>query len=264
MPTTAKTILDPLNLIEISSGVAAWRLLSWDTEQFGFPAASLERMEASGSYDESRRAKRELLERTIEACRIAGVRHLTARAGVDETSAIHALEAAGFELIDAIQTFEVCVMGAQFVTGVRLFRRADLPAVVEIGRSAFHYDRFHADSSLPPGAADRIYATWTRNCCLGAASDAVLVAEDEKRVAGFVACRQNTDHGVIVLVATAGWARGRGIAKRITLSSLAWFEQQRIRRVEVGTQLKNIPAGRLYESCGFRLARAGFTFRRTL
>jgi hypothetical protein len=39
-----------------------------------------------------------------------------------------------------------------------------------------------------------------------------------------------------------------------------WFADQVLKAVEVATQFRNIPAARLYESLGFRLARTSLTF----
>jgi ribosomal protein S18 acetylase RimI-like enzyme len=118
--------------------------------------------------------------------------------------------------------------------------------------------------------ADRVNETWTRNCCLGSAADAVVVAEEEGRVASYVTCQADSQadrqarNGIIVLVATAVWARGRGAARRASAAALHWFAERGIETVEVGTQLRNIPAARLYESLGFRLTRTSLTFRKVL
>ena len=254
--------------IEIPAGVAEWRRLQWDTEQFGFPAARLDLLDAHGSYVECRACKRDLLASVLHECREAGIRHLSARVDTSDLSTIHALEEVGFELIDGIQTFLLPLDGnhASAPSGTRLFDPRDLPEVLEIGRTAFVFDRFHADPALSPAVADRINESWTRNCCLGTAADAVVVAEEEGRVASYVPCRADgkAGHGIIILVATAEWARGRGAARRASSAALHWFADQGLKAVEVGTQLRNIPAARLYEGLGFRLARTSLTFRKVL
>lgn len=261
----ASPILDQLRRIETSTGAAAWRRLAWDTEQFGFPAARLERLEASGPFDQARRVKRNLLGLVLEECRFDGIRHLTARVEAGDFSAIHALEEAGFVLIDGIHTFVLRLdkVDAPAPAGTRMFCIDDLQAVLDIARTSFVYDRFHADPSLEPGTADRVNVVWTRNCCAGTAADAVLIAEEQGRVASYVAGRvdRKANQGVIVLVATAEWARRRGAARRATLAALHWFLQQGAEAVEVGTQLSNTPAARLYESLGFRTAATSLTLR---
>jgi len=231
-------------------------------------AARLDVLEASGAYEEARAQKRELLAKVLDECREAEVRYLSARVDTGDFSTIHVLEEAGFELIDGIQTFGILLNGnhAMAPPGTRLFEEGDLPEVLEIGRTAFTFDRFHADPALSPRVADQVNESWTRNCCLGIAADAVVVAEEEERVASYVTCRadRTADRGIIILVATAEWARGRGAARRASSAALHWFSTQGVGSVEVGTQLRNIPAARLYESLGFRLTRTSFTFRKIL
>jgi ribosomal protein S18 acetylase RimI-like enzyme len=70
--------------------------------------------------------------------------------------------------------------------------------------------------------------------------------------------------GTIVLVATAAEARGRGVARQATGAALASMRRHAVDVAQVGTQLANIPAARLYESCGFRLAGVDLTFRKLL
>lgn len=253
---------------ETVGATAIGRTLAWDTEQFGVAAACVDLLQSSGSYAEARLQKREVLGLLLGQCRESGVRHLSARVTTEDLTTIHALEEAGFELIDGIQTFALSLDGRHDSApgSSRLFEVRDLPAVLEIARTAFTVDRFHADTALSSEVADRANESWTRNCCLGVAADAVLVVEEEGRIAGYVSCRADRErrYGVIVLVATAKWARGRGVGRRATLAALDWIGRQGLEAVEVGTQLRNIPAARLYEGLGFRLTRTSLTFRKVL
>jgi RimJ/RimL family protein N-acetyltransferase len=258
----------PLRRIETPGGAAEWRTLEWDSEQFGIPAARLDLLESCGPYAEARAEKQKLLASVLDQCANAGIRHLSARVDTGDFTTIHALEAAGFELIDGIQTFLLSLNGdhASAPPDTRLFEAKDLPKVLEIGRTAFVFDRFHADQALSRDVADQVNESWTRNCCLGVVADAVVVAEEEGRVASYVTCRTDDEakRGIIILVATAEWARGRGAARRASSAALHWFASQGMEAVEVGTQLRNIPAARLYESLGFRMARTSLTFRKVL
>lgn len=254
--------------IENTAGVAVWSALPWDTEQLGIAAARVDVLTASGPYAEARAKKQQLLALIVEECRTSRIRYLSARVDGGDLAAIHALENAGFELIDGIQTFSI-QLNRSTVTmppGTRLFRQRDLSQVVSIGKSAFEFDRFHADPALSKSVADELNKTWTKNCCLGIAADAVLISAEGHRVASYVTCRidRRSNHGSIGLVATAAWARGKGFAKRTSLAALNWFACQGMEFVEVGTQLRNVPAARLYGSLGFRQISTSFTFRKVL
>ena len=86
-------------------GAGGWCTLPLDSEQFGFGAGRVEFLVADGDYHESRKIKTWLLEKILGGCSTHGVRHLTARAQAGDLTTIHSLEKAGFEMIDAIQTF---------------------------------------------------------------------------------------------------------------------------------------------------------------
>jgi dTDP-4-amino-4,6-dideoxy-D-galactose acyltransferase len=275
------TLVPPQSFrIETSTGVAEWRTLEWDSEQFGMPAARLDRLAVPGSYTIARAHKRKLLSLVLGQCLETGIRYLTARVDTGDFSSIHALEESGFELVDGIQSFLLSLNpieashpndasnpnAASAPTGTRIFEPRDLPQVLAIARTAFVFDRFHADPQLSPAIADRVNESWTRNCCLGSAADITVLSEDGGRISSFVACRADREarRGSIILVATAEWARGRGMARRASLAALHWFAGQGMESVEVGTQFRNIPAACLFQSLGFRLFQTALTFRRIL
>lgn len=263
------TLVPPQSFrIESSTGVAEWRTLEWDSEQFGMPAARLDRLAVPGSYTVARAHKRKLLSLVLGQCLETGIRYLTARVDTGDFSSIHALGEHGFELVDGIQSFlfALSTNDPPAPAGTRVFEPGDLPQVLAIARTAFVFDRFHADPQLSPAIADRVNECWTRNCCLGSAADITVLAEDEGRISSFVACRADREarRGNIILVATAEWARGRGMARRASLAALHWFAGQGMESVEVGTQFRNIPAACLFQSLGFRLFQTALTFRRIL
>ena len=258
------------------TGIAAWRVLRWDTEQFGFPAARLELLAAAGDYPVARETLGSLLRETLSDAQAQGIRHMVARVDAGNLAAIHALEEGRFETIDGIQTFALRLRRSSPGPGTsvetRLYRDADLPQVLAIARNAYILDRFHADTALTAEKADAVNQEWVRNSCLGKAADAVIVACAGDRVLGYVTCKLHRETsaalglslGSIGMVATAAVARGRGVATTGTRAALEWFRGRNVDLVEVGTQMRNIAAGRLYEKCGFRLSAASLTLRKVL
>jgi len=233
--------------------------LPWDSEQFGFPAARL---------DALARETPEGIAALAACAKAQGVRHLTARVSANDLATIHALEMNAFHLVDGIQTFELSLEHPipPAAGRVRNFRDEDLEALLAIARTAYVHDRFHVDSAIPTEIADRIHETWVRNSCSGLAADAVIVAEhaDTREPAAYVTCKCADGIGTIILVATAQSARGLGLARAATFGALAYFKRRGCTHVHVGTQLRNVAAGRLYESCGFRLRAVSLTYRKLL
>ncbi len=248
--------------------------LEWDTRMLGRPAARVNWLIASGDYQTGLERKRQLLDRLLEdACR-RGVEHLTARVAANDPSSIHALQSRGFVLLDSIVTFSRPSTAPADPSGgvaVRLWRSGDLESLRRIAASSFSCDRYHADPEIPNEVADRLHADWIENSCRGFA-DAVLVAELEELpggVAGFTTVKIDRpaaqELGVriaaIVLVATDQRARGRGIGGMLTGAAIEWCRTQAVHIVEVGTQLRNVRACRLYAAMGFQIVDGSVSLR---
>jgi len=258
-------------------GFASLSKLPWDSEQIGLPAARLDYLVAVGAYPEQCRVKQALLTAVLEYGLGYSVKHLSARLDASDLSSQHVLEQAGFILVDCILTFALDLVSVTLANpsagiNIRLATPSDGEAAAELASQVYICDRFHSDPVIPKERADGLHATWLRNSCAGKVADVVVLAEDHQGLLGFVTCKLLRDTkvhlgklvGTIVLVATAKQARGRGIARATTLAALAWFRQQGANIVEVGTQLRNIPASRLYQSCGFRLVGSSISLRKLL
>ena len=255
--------------------LAVWTRLGWDSEQLGYGAGRLDHLVALGKHKQQWGLKEVMLNTVLGDCIRQGIRHLSARGNASDLTTIHLLEQHGFITVDGILTFSLDIQDAHFPTkveglDVRLSRPEDVEQIKDIARSSYVHDRFHSDPSIPKEIADSIYAVWMENACLGRVADAVVVAERDGRVLSYVACK--VDHqaieylgfgiGTIVLVATAAGTRGQGLARATTYGALNWFREHEVKIVEVGTQLRNIPASRLYEACGFELVASSLSLRK--
>lgn len=253
--------------ITAGNGVACWTPLPWDSRMYGFPAARLDLAVAADAA--SRRA---LVAQVLASAARCGIRHMIARVDAGDIALAAELTLAGFTLIDGIQTFSL-PLPAPVLPGsgveTRLFQPADLDQILALARTAYVFDRFHADDSLDSATADRINEEWLRNSCSGQSADAVVVAVSGSEVLSYVTCKMDRDCaatlgftvGTIVMVATAAHARRQGAAAAGTHAAIDWFQRQGAGIVQVGTQLRNIPAARLYERCGFRLTANSLTWR---
>jgi GNAT superfamily N-acetyltransferase len=215
----------------------------------------------------------ELIPQLLKEAEKEGINHLSIRAEASQISLIQALEKQGFIVVDALVTFgrttshHVTESAHSFT--IRFAEPRDKEVISELGGRAFRVDRFHNDPEIAPSKADEIYREWSRNSVEGRAADAVVIAEDSRRLLGFVTCRLITDTleplgspvGVIPLVATDEQHRRAGVARAMTLRAINWFHEQGAEICEVGTQLANIPACRLYESCGFRIVSSNVSLR---
>lgn len=259
------------------TGFAALSALPWDSELLGVSAARLDYLVATGSYADQYQIKDVLLKEVLAQAKVQAIQHLSVRVDASDLSGLHLLEQAGFISVDAIITFALDVKSlppAPVDNGIstRIAGPSGGEATARLARKAYVYDRFHSDPALPFERSDELHAAWLRNSCAGLAADVVVLAEDKDGLLGFVTGKLQRDTkahlgkliGTIVLVATDQRARGRGVARKTTASAVDWFRQQGADIVEVGTQLRNISASRLYQRCGFDLVGSSVSLRKLL
>jgi ribosomal protein S18 acetylase RimI-like enzyme len=255
-------------------GLIVLQGLAWDSRQLGLSAGRIDYF-ASDPDLQPYAVKNELLRRALEAAGEQKIQYLTARLDARDLSGVHVLEQSGFITVDGIVTFgrrapsQPIEIQNQDIT-IRLATQADAEAAAEIARSAFIYDRFHADPAIPSDVADRLHFEWVRNSCSGVAADAVVLGFVGGELAGFVTCKIQSDSekylgekiGTVVLVATREGYRGKGVAASLTAASVNWFATRGVTVIEVGTQLRNTPASRLYQRCGFEIVGASSSLRK--
>lgn len=185
----------------------------------------------------------------------------------DRGDLLAAFGTAGFYAIDVNVSFvyEGPPVGAA-PAGVEIGEAepADRDGVVEIA-GTFVYTRFHLDPAIPNEVADRLKRAWVTSCLDGRRGVRVWVARASGRPVGFLTVVAGVRDGVpyrrIDLVGVAPEARGRGIGRALARTFLA-EEGKEAPRLEVGTQVANIPSIRLYESLGFRLFAAEHVLHR--
>ncbi|MBM3492285.1 MAG: GNAT family N-acetyltransferase [Alphaproteobacteria bacterium] len=215
---------------------------AFDSEQLGRPVVRL----APAIAEHPERLRQETAAWRRGGVWLASLRLLAERAaGCEDVLAEH-----GFRRIETLVTFERSTAAPPpAVYPVERATREDGHEAIAIARSAFRYDRYHADPLVPNAAADRLKGAWVANSLAGRA-EAVLVARWDGRVAGFVTLMQTAEAGVIDLVATAPAAQGRGIGRALVAASLAFVAGRRP-RLRVATQADNVASQRLYRGCGF-------------
>lgn len=175
---------------------------------------------------------------------------------------IATLEDGGFRLVDTNITFDKQISSARPQPAghcsVRFARPEDEELTVELARRSFRYSRFHLDPQVSPAKADEIKAEWVRNYFLGQRGDAMVIAEVDGAIAGFIQLLKQNDTLVIDLIAVDDAHRRKSIAS--DMIAFAETEIENCTKLVVGTQLANVPSMRMYEKSGFRIAGASYVF----
>lgn len=171
--------------------------------------------------------------------------------GSEDRESIRAAEESQFHLTDLRLTLEKPLSGAiSMPAAVRPARESDVAELANIAGTSHTDSRFYYDSGFPRERCDALYATWAEKSCRGWA-DAVFVAEQAGRAAGYITCHDDKTSGRIGLVGVAEWARGGGLGRQLIQASLSFFAARQLPLVTVVTQGRNIGAQRLYQRDGF-------------
>lgn len=184
---------------------------------------------------------------------------VSARVDASDTTACDELSSAGFECIETLVTLEASLPATlDMPDNVIVAGGEERQACLDIARTTFSFDRFHADLRVSNTLADCLKETWVRNSLDGRA-DVVLSALDRGLAVGFVTCLSSDDAGVIDLIAVAPGHQGRGIGKRLVQAAKAYYAGRRA-LMRVGTQEANSASLALYQSQGFIRVRTQYTY----
>jgi ribosomal protein S18 acetylase RimI-like enzyme len=206
---------------------------------------------------------------------------LLCRAMPSDTAVIHALESAGFLLMDTLLNFVFDCRGrgpndhqhqAPEGFALRLATTSDIERLADVAHSAFagHFGRFHADPRIGQAAATRIYQEWIRSCANGWA-DWIVVAVRGDRIAGYSAWKRPSPldqrHGMRLGHYSIGAVHpdffGRGLFTALTH---AGTEQLRSSAdwIEAPTHIENYAVQRGFLRLGWRIAGAQHSFHKWL
>lgn len=242
--------------------------LGWDSELLGRKCGRFE------IYTTDRITASDQLKKVIQSAMQFAIKdnfqHLYVRVPSSWFAVANVLSKIGFLYTDGLLLFSIDLNKSKVKSDcemVRIASQSDLNSCVNLAKNSFRQTRFHSDPSISYTEAESIYEQWVRNS-FSTAADSVVIAEINQQIAGFVTCKHQHDtyeitgkrFGTIGLVATAEKFRGQGVGKIVTFGALDWFVSQGIDLVEVGTQISNMPASRLYEACGFKLTSTSLTF----
>ncbi len=247
----------------------------FDTEVLGFPCAKVTTMAMMApdvSYDEHLALYSEIVRSTVEA----GYEYLVARVISGHWRRIHALEQASFRLVDGISLFSHPLKDLDLSSDLKSIKCKIYEArntadeyVAKLAREAFTRSRFHNDNLVTAESAAKIHEQWALNCLHKKVADALLVAESDAGLVGFVTLRLNRKPiekgrsctAIIDLIAVAPQISGQGIGRGLVLSALNWAKINGADHLDVQTQTDNLGAQALYARCGFKITNQFFTLR---
>jgi len=233
----------------------SWKLSKFDTEILGYKVAKIINIKNNGD-DVSILRNIHALNKNLKK---SNIKYATYRVNANNYPVIHALEKSGYILVDGLITLETITNLGKHSTDshIRIATKDDLTSLLEIAGNVFNVSRYYHDPVIPKDKANTIYKEWVKNTLLGKFGDMTLVWE-EKKVLGLITLDKK---GQIPLVGVSKDARGKGIGRELIESALNKFGDWGIKKIIVETQMTNIPALSLYQSCGFIIVDSHLTFR---
>ncbi len=124
--------------------------------------------------------------------------------------------------------------------------------LLDIAEHGFEFSRFHQDPLIGRELGNKIKRNWLKSSLAGTRGDSVIVYKNAENVDGYLSIILRDDRIAMVdLIGVRSNEQKKGIGKALMDSFM--FRYRNSENLQASTQINNIPAIRLYESCGFRL-----------
>jgi len=147
--------------------------------------------------------------------------------------------------------------------GIRLAQTEDLPVLEQLARESHRDTRFFKDPGFHQAGAAELYARWIQR---DFRENRIFVAfrpATPGSPVGYLTVEDSSPGNArIGLVAVEPRVRRGGVAKALVRHALRDLAGRGVEFVRVATQASNLPAVRLYEDAGFRLAETRLWFHR--
>ena len=248
-------------------GFAQMHWLEWDTNHFGFEIWRLDHLGTWAGSSLQPAIAEALTQGSLQATREQGCRNLQARIPIDNLTAIHALEDAGFQTMEILTTWmfdltKSSIPPKRYPDLVRDSEPADTEPLIELARAIYEPipDHFHVDPHLSSKASNELYAEWIRSSCSGQLADQIAVAESDGEAVGYSTMKYFGDHdglcnARIAQLGLGGMSpdfRGRGLVTDLVSHNLEWLRRRQADFGFLGTQGNNIPPQRVWLKIGFK------------
>ena len=183
-----------------------------------------------------------------------------AKTALESEAAANALRSLGFKHADTTLLFSKPVVKGNPASFVRDAWPADEDGVGRVARESFSFSRFHRDPFIPVETANRLKEAWARNFFTGKRGDQMIVAEQDRKITGFLQLLKNQKTLTVDLIAVHPAKRSRGMAA--AMIRYAENSNPNFEFIQAGTQEANPPSIALYEKLGFEMISQELVFHK--
>ena len=260
------------------TGLAVCAALPWESKVLNVSACGLKHFVLDPRCEERATVANTLMDRADAWAHSLGLDCMMAKVYSDDSTCIHALERAGFLLMDTELNFIYDTTKGPLPSirkqgegiEIRPAVESDIDELAVLAGRAFkdHFGRFHSDEALPRTMASRVYEEWIRSSWNGYA-DWMFVAEVDNRLAGCSIWRKpsaleeslgrRVGHYSIGFVDPA--FKSRGLFASLTYRGMETL-CDRAHVIEGPTHVDNLPVQRAYDRLGWQACGAIHAFHK--
>ncbi|MEO6488420.1 MAG: GNAT family N-acetyltransferase [Ferruginibacter sp.] len=225
------------------------KLLEWDTEFFGYTIAKV----IAENLDPAKMAE------LVEEADSVGTRLLYLFTDpADELSNGSAIKI-GAKLVDQKVTFHIKIAEEFSAITDEHIESFDLlvptEKLIDLAIQSGLYSRYKTDKHFQNGEFEKLYSKWIENSVNKKIADHTLVYKLDEKILGFVTLKIKNKCGEIGLIAVDETSRGRSIGKKLVHAVVDTLKRQRIKELDVATQINNEDACNFYKKIGFTASK---------
>lgn len=131
--------------------------------------------------------------------------------------------------------------------------------LVNLAISSGVYSRFNTDKRIRRESFETLYTLWITKSVSKEIAEEVLVYKEDNEIQGFVTVGKKGNRGDIGIIAVDAAFRGKGIGKSLMFEAENYY-YNKTNKIQVVTQGDNIPACKLYESCGYAVEKSEYFY----
>ena len=279
--------IDSSHLIEVNSnnrldGFIVINDLPWDSNIFKTRMASISEFVLDSDCSRKEIVAGELMEKAIISAKKDGYQFLLCKVYTDDLVIIHALERAGFLLVDTLLDYQVDFRKTPFNkipeqkpaddTIIRFARLEDENELSELAKTSFanHFGRYHSDPRISRSLATQVYVEWMHSCLRGYA-DYFVLAEIEGKIAGLTIWKKTSNLEKSIPVRINHYSIGaihpeffgRKLFSLLTYEGMKLLNQESD-IIEGPTHINNYAVQRGYTRLGWQIGDARHSFHKWL
>jgi len=256
--------------------------LAWDSNIFGKRMAALTEFLVRPESEEKAQIADMLVQQAITKARSEKYEFLMGKVYTDDVISIHALEKAGFALVDTLLDYSVDFRKVEFIkipvpevaqgVKIRFAEKRDVDELADLARSSFanHFGRYHSDPRISRKDATQTYVEWM-NSSLNGYADYFVLAEIDNRIAGLSIWKKTSALEKKLPIRLGHYSIGaihpdffgRKLFSILTYEGMKLLQPE-VDMIEGPTHINNYAVQRGYARLGWQISDARHSFHKWL